>query len=130
MQIKGAFAALLAPFLFDGKHPACFLQCEWLNPNYFSNSKGTDISQRDTPINELLFKEVRIQSFERLKQIENQLALKLEGSVRGVIDGKIALHDIAGYPLMDCSLRKSDMAAASKVVLNVIKFRQNNKKIL
>lgn len=102
LRIPGGFADMLSIFK-NCTH--CFgpsyLKCTWLNPKYFGSGKAAVVTGDTPAVSAFAFEKMDEGHARLLQGIEKQLEFKLEGTVGGLLNGRIALHGTGDF-LQSC----------------------------
>ncbi len=107
LSTKENFADLLSVFKqCEQCWGPSYLTSTWLNEKYFGGGKYVTSRDKCTTLNSYLFGKIERINAIRIKNIENDIGLELEGSILGLMDGKIALHQ-SGTLLKTCQMDKN-----------------------
>ena len=103
LHIHGGFGELLSIFkqCKDCYGPS-YLKCIWLNREYFGHGEGKAIRYEIPAISHFAFNHVDMSHFRRMKRIEENIVFKLEGTIGGLLNGRISLHH-AGTFIQSCA---------------------------
>ena len=97
-----------------------YLKCTWLNEKHFGSGEAVAVSN-DTPgASAFHFVKIDRNHARGIQSIEKDIAFELEGSVGGLLNGKIALHQAAGTFVKTCPTISQDPEAAFSIFLNIV----------
>lgn len=99
-----------------------FFQCTWLNKKYFGKGEAVVLSNDPKTISVFRFHLVGEKQARHLQRIEKDIALVIEGVVRGLLNGKIALHR-SGTLIRECPGGSSPGEENTSIVLKIVNFR-------
>ena len=95
LQIKGGFADLLSIFK---QCKRCFgpsyLQCTWLNKKYFGNGEAAIVPNELPTIRAFVINNIDKKQVRLIRSAEKDIVFVLEGVIGGLLNGKIALHQV------------------------------------
>ncbi len=125
LQIIGEFGELISVFkqCEQCSGPA-YLQCTWLNTQYFGDVEATTSPTISRDIKTLSFNGISPQQANHLKNIEKDLSFVVEGVIGGLLllDGRIALHQ-AGKFLKKCPKSSQSQKESFPISLKIINSR-------
>ena len=128
LKINGGFAGQLSIFKQYGQclGPS-YLKCTWLNKKYFDKGEASIISNDLPAISVLIINKVDKNHGRRIQSIEKDIIFELEGTIGGLLSGRIALHH-AGNFIKTCSDASHDRGDNLPISLKII--NDNTKEIL
>jgi hypothetical protein len=98
LQINGGFAEQISIFkqCEQCKGPS-YLKCTWLNKKYFGNGEAAIISNDLSAINAVILNNIDTHHGRIIQGIEKDIEFELEGSIGGLLNGRIALHQSGNF---------------------------------
>ncbi len=104
-----------------------YIKCTWLNKKYFGKGEATIISNDLPAINAFIINNTDKHHARIIQSIEKDIVFELEGSVGGLLNGRIALHQ-AGYFIKACSAASHGPGDSLTISLKII--NSNTKEVL
>ncbi|MCP4670156.1 MAG: hypothetical protein GY857_02510 [Desulfobacula sp.] len=93
LNTKESFADLLSVFKqCEQCWGPSYLKLTWLNKEYFGDGKFITPTGKRSTLNSYIFDHIERTNAQRIQSIVGVIGLELEGVIRGVMNGKIALH--------------------------------------
>ena len=121
LQINGGFADLVSIFK---QCERCFgpeyLKCTRLNEKYFGSGEAVAVSIDMPGASAFHFLKIDRNHARKIQSIEKDIVFELEGSVGGLLNGKIALHQAAETFIKTCPEISQNPEAAFPVFLNIV----------
>lgn len=102
LHISGGFAGLVSIFK-EYEHCAgpSHLKCAWLNMKYFGQGEPVSITNDVPAISSIVITNIDQDHGRLIQGMEKDIVIELEGTVCGLMDGRIALHR-GGEFLKEC----------------------------
>ncbi|GAB6145977.1 hypothetical protein JCM12294_34170 [Desulfocicer niacini] len=120
LQINGGFAEQVSIFKqCEQCEGPSYLKCTWLNKKYFGNGEAAIISNNLSAINAFILNNIDTRHGRAVQSIEKDIEFELEGSIGGLLNGRIALHQ-SGKFIKTCSAAYLGLSDNFPVSLKII----------
>ena len=120
LNAKESFADLLSIFKqCEQCWGPSYLKLTWLNKEYFGDGKFINSTDKHSTVNSYIFANVERTHAQQIQSIVDDIELELEGTIGGLMNGKIALHH-TGKLLKTCQVDSKKQDESFPITLKIV----------
>ena len=123
LNTKESFADLISIFKeCEQCWGPSYFELTWINKEYFGNGLFITSTDKYSALNSYIFAHVKRINAQRIQSIVDVIGLELEGTICGLMNGKIALH-YSGKLLKTCQVDKDKQDEHFPITLKIVNFQ-------